>query len=91
MKPPVLALVAILGAVGPFVTAADASAAELSIAPASKSGYYARATGYVFWDDVYPPAVYGPYLRPVEEVRQLKAERQPVSVRWWHGHYFGVW
>jgi hypothetical protein len=89
MKPPVLALAAILGAIGPLLTAADA--AELSIAPPSKSGYYAPAMAYVLWDDVYPPAVYGPYLRPVEEVRQLKAQRQPVSVRWWHGHYYNLW
>ncbi len=90
MKLRAFALAVIVGAVGPALATADASAADLSIAPAHRSGY-AHATGYVFWDDVYPPAIYGPYLRPVEEVRALKAERQPVSVRWWHGHYYGVW
>jgi hypothetical protein len=86
MKLPTLALTAILGAIGPATITADASAADLSMTPAPRSGYV-HTTGYVLWDDVYPPASYGPYLRSVEEVRALKAERQPVSVLWWHGLY----
>jgi hypothetical protein len=86
MKLPALALTAILGAIGPSVTIADASAAELSITPAYRSGHV-HTTGYVLWDDVYPPAIYGPYLRSVEEVQALKAERRPVSVLWWGGNY----
>ena len=86
MKLPVLALTAVLGAIGPSVTIADASAAELSITPASRSGHV-HATGYVLWDDVYPPAIYGPYLRSVEEVQALKAARRPVSVLWWGRNY----
>ncbi|MBR0829894.1 hypothetical protein JQ596_30630 [Bradyrhizobium manausense] len=59
-----------------------ASSAELSIPSSQRS-----ASGYVYWDDVYPPAVYGPYLRSVEEVRALKANRQPVNARW-NGYFY---
>ena len=55
------------------------------IAPASadrvtSSGGHGLAV--VWWDDVYPPAVYGPRLRPIEEVQALKAERRPISSLW---------
>lgn len=60
-------------------------AAELALAPAHRAADV--RTGYVFWDDVYPPAVYGPNLRSVEEVAALKAEARPVSQRWW-GYWY---
>lgn len=75
-----------LSALGLTLTASMAPAAELSIAPAHHRGAYVQ-TGYVFWDDVYPPAIYGPQLRPVEEVAAMKAQARPVSQRWW-GYWY---
>ncbi|WP_249141053.1 hypothetical protein [Bradyrhizobium liaoningense] len=63
-----------------------APAAELALAPA----HYRAATvqgGYVFWDSVYPPAIYGPQLRRVEEVAAVKAQARPVSQLWW-GYWY---
>ncbi len=86
MKLPALVLGVVLSASGLAATVDTASSAELAISPAHRAGYVYR-TGYVFWDDVYPPAIYGPYLKSVEEVQALKAQAQPVSARWWYGWY----
>lgn len=81
-----------LSVLGVALTSTLAPAAELPLAPI----HHARAhvhhtayvrTGLVFWDDVYPPAIYGPQLRPVEEVAAMKAEARPVSQRWW-GYWY---
>jgi hypothetical protein len=71
-----------LSVLGLALITTAASAAELALAPAHHRSAHLR-TGYVFWDDVYPPAIYGPNLRSVEEVAALKAEARPVSQRWW--------
>ncbi|WFU39411.1 hypothetical protein QA640_34385 [Bradyrhizobium sp. CB82] len=76
-----LALTAFLCASAPILAAGVASAADLSISPARRSASV-YGTGSVFWDDVYPPAIYGPHLRSVEEVSALKAARRPVSSLW---------
>ncbi|WP_084801551.1 hypothetical protein [Bradyrhizobium sp. Ec3.3] len=85
MKPRALVLTVLLCASAPMLSASVASAADISTYPAHR-----YRTGYVYWDDVYPPAVYGPRLRPVEEVAALKAERRPVSSLWsgywWYNH-----
>ena len=75
-----------LSALGLVLTATVAPAAELALAPAHHRAAYVQ-TGYVFWDDVYPPAIYGPQLRPVEEVAAMKAQARPVSQRWW-GYWY---
>ncbi|MDE5447249.1 hypothetical protein GWG65_39285 [Bradyrhizobium sp. CSA207] len=75
-----------LSALGLALITTAAPAAELALAPAHHRAAYAK-TGYVFWDDVYPPAVYGPNLRSVEEVAALKAQARPVSQRWW-GYWY---
>lgn len=71
---------------GLTVTTTIASAAELALAPIHHHHHHYRAayvrTGSVFWDDVYPPAIYGPYLRPIEEVVALKAAALPVDAHW---------
>lgn len=70
------------------LTTSAVPAAELALAPVHHRAAHVR-TGYVFWDDVYPPAVFGPTLRPVEEVAAMKAEARPVSQRWWgYGYWF---
>ena len=74
-----------LCAFGLSMTATVASAAELGLAPAHR---VARVqTGYVFWDNVYPPAIYGPQLRPVDEVAAMKATAAPVTARW-NGYWY---
>jgi hypothetical protein len=80
-----LALGAAFCVLGSSFAVSVASAAELAVSPTHRSAHYYQ-TGFVLWDDVYPPAVYGPYLRPVEEVQALKAERRPVSA-----HFRGYW
>ncbi|MHC4044880.1 hypothetical protein [Bradyrhizobium sp. 23AC] len=75
-----------LSALGLALTASVAPAAELALAPAHQRAAYAQ-TGAVLWDDVYPPAVYGPQLRSVEEVAAMKAQARPVSQRWW-GYWY---
>lgn len=75
-----------LSVLGLALITTAAPAAELALAPAHHRAADVR-TGYVFWDDVYPPAVYGPNLRSVEEVAALKAEARPVSQRWW-GYWY---
>lgn len=75
-----------LSALGIALTATAAPAAELAFAPAHHRAAYVR-TGVVLWDDVYPPAIYGPQLRSVEEVAAMKAEARPVSQRWW-GYWY---
>lgn len=75
-----------LSVLGLALITTAASAAELALAPAHHWSAHLR-TGYVFWDDVYPPAIYGPNLRSVEEVAALKAEARPVSQRWW-GYWY---
>lgn len=74
-----------LAALGLTVTASVAPAAELAVAPAHRAA--AVQGGYVFWDPVYPPAIYGPQLRSVEEVAAMKAQARPVSQRWW-GYWY---
>jgi hypothetical protein len=74
-----------LAALGLTVTTSVAPAAELAVAPAHRTA--AAQGGLVLWDDVYPPAVYGPQLRPVEEVAAMKAQARPVSQRWW-GYWY---
>lgn len=67
------------------LVAADlASAAELGVPHARHAHHarYAYQTGYVFWDDVYPPALYGAYPKPVEEVAALKAQASPARSHW---------
>lgn len=73
-----------LAALGLTVTASVTPAAELAVAPARAA---AVQGGNVFWDPVYPPAIYGPQLRPVEEVAAMKAQARPVSQRWW-GYWY---
>ena len=85
---PSIALSALLVA----LTASAAPAAELQLAPMHHRAAHVHhttyvRTGLVFWDDVYPPAIYGPQLRPVEEVAAMKAEARPVSQRWW-GYWY---
>jgi len=63
-----------------------ASAAELAV-PSSHMSRDVVGGGYVLWDDVYPPAPYGPRPRPVEEVQALRADRRPVSSLWW-GYWY---
>lgn len=82
-----------LSALAFVLTTTAVPAAELALAPMhDRSAYvhhhaaYVR-TGLVFWDDVYPPAIYGPQLRSVEEVAVMKAEARPVSQRWW-GYWY---
>jgi hypothetical protein len=82
MKIRVFALTAALFAFGSSLS--TVAAAELSIAPAHRSGHVRVTPGYVFWDDVYPPAIYGPYLRSIEEVRALKAAPPPLPSAWWY-------
>jgi hypothetical protein len=77
-----VALGAALFALGSYSAISIASAADLPLSPAYRSAHHHYQAGYVLWDDVYPPAVYGPYLRSVEEVQALKAARRPVSVAW---------
>ncbi|MET4802869.1 hypothetical protein [Bradyrhizobium sp. LB11.1] len=75
-----------LSVLGVALVATAAPAAELALAPVHHRAAYVR-TGYVFWDEVYPPAIYGPQLRSVEEVAAMKAEARPVSHRWW-GYWY---
>jgi hypothetical protein len=75
-----------LSVLGLALITTAAPAAELALAPAHHREAYVR-TGYVFWDDVYPPAVYGPNLRSVEEVAALKAAARPVSQLFW-GYWY---
>jgi len=75
-----------LSALGLALTASVAPAAELALAPAHHRAAVVQA-GVVPWDDVYPPAIYGPQLRPVEEVAAMKAQARPVSHRWW-GYWY---
>ncbi len=75
-----------LSALGLALTASVASAAELAVAPAHQRAAYAQ-TGVVLWDDVYPPAIYGPQVRSVDEVAAMKAQARPVSHRWW-GYWY---
>ncbi|TYO61900.1 hypothetical protein FXV83_35750 [Bradyrhizobium hipponense] len=82
---PFIAL-SVLGVLSFASTTTPVPAAELALAPAHHRAADVR-TGYVFWDDVYPPAIYGPNLRSVEEVAALKAEARPVSQRWW-GYWY---
>ncbi|MDA9543886.1 MULTISPECIES: hypothetical protein [unclassified Bradyrhizobium] len=74
-----------LAALGLTLAASATSAAELALAPSQRAA--AVQGGLVFWDDVYPPAVYGPQLRPAEEVAAMKAQARPVSQRWW-GYWY---
>ena len=77
-------------ALGLAVTTTIASAAELALAPIHHHHHYRAAyvrTGYVFWDDVYPPAIYGPQLRPIEEVAAMKAAARPVDAHW-RGYWY---
>lgn len=75
-----------LAALGAVLTPTAVPAAELAVAPMHHRAGYAP-TGVVLWDDVYPPAIYGPQLRSVEEVTAMKAEARPVSHRWW-GYWY---
>ncbi|PJG55660.1 hypothetical protein CVM73_08915 [Bradyrhizobium forestalis] len=75
-----------LASLGLTLTASMAPAAELSVAPAHHRAASVQG-GLVLWDDVYPPAIYGPQLRPVEEVAAMKAQARPVSQRWW-GYWY---
>lgn len=75
-----------LSVIGLALITTAAPAAELALAPAHHRAAYVR-TGVVFWDDVYPPAVYGPNLRSVEEVAALKAAARPVSQLFW-GYWY---
>ncbi|MEY9358260.1 hypothetical protein ABH994_000981 [Bradyrhizobium yuanmingense] len=74
-----------LAALGVTLATSMAPAAELTVAPSQRAA--AVQGGLVFWDDVYPPAVYGPQLRPAEEVAAMKAQARPVSQRWW-GYWY---
>ncbi|WP_235884801.1 hypothetical protein [Bradyrhizobium frederickii] len=74
-----------LAALGLAVTVSVAPAAELALATSHRAT--AVQGGFVLWDDVYPPAIYGPQLRPVEEVAAMKAQARPVSQRWW-GYWY---
>ncbi|TCU78222.1 hypothetical protein EDE08_1011 [Bradyrhizobium sp. R2.2-H] len=75
-----------LSALGLGLTVSVAPAAELALAPAHQRAAHVQG-GVVLWDDVYPPAIYGPQLRPVEEVAAMKAQARPVSQRWW-GYWY---
>ncbi len=75
-----------LAALGLTLTVSVAPAAELAVAPGHQRAA-ATQGGLVLWDDVYPPAIYGPQLRPVEEVAAMKAQARPVSQRWW-GYWY---
>jgi hypothetical protein len=75
-----------LSALGLTLAASATSAAELALAR-SHARVATVQGGLVFWDDVYPPAIYGPQLRPVEEVAAMKAQARPVSQRWW-GYWY---
>lgn len=75
-----------LSALGLTLVASATSAAELALAPAHQRVASVQ-DGLVFWDPVYPPAIYGPQLRPVEEVAAMKAQARPVSQRWW-GYWY---
>ncbi|MGL9621323.1 hypothetical protein QRQ56_25220 [Bradyrhizobium sp. U531] len=75
-----------LSALGLALTASVAPAAELALAPAHHRAAYVH-TGVVLWDDVYPPAIYGPQVRSVEEVAAMKSQARPVSQRWW-GYWY---
>ena len=75
-----------LSALGLALTASVAPAAELAVAPGHQRAAAVRG-GYVFWDPVYPPAIYGPQLRSVEEVAAMKAQARPVSQLWW-GYWY---
>jgi hypothetical protein len=88
MKRRAIALTAFVCAFLPTLAAGVASAADISISPAPRSAHV-YGMGSVFWDDVYPPAGYGPYLRSIEEVRALKAERRPLPRPWSYGWY--IW
>lgn len=74
-----------LSALGLTLATSVTSAAELALARSHRAA--AVQGGLVFWDDVYPPAIYGPQLRPVEEVAAMKAQARPVSQRWW-GYWY---
>ncbi|WP_271504696.1 hypothetical protein [Bradyrhizobium sp. CCBAU 11357] len=74
-----------LSALGLTLATSATSAAEFALAPAHRAA--AVQGGLVFWDDVYPPAIYGPQLRSVEEVAAMKAQARPVSERWW-GYWY---
>ncbi|MDF0578916.1 hypothetical protein [Bradyrhizobium yuanmingense] len=74
-----------LSALGLTLATSMAPAAELALAPSQRAA--AVQGGLVFWDDVYPPAIYGPQLRPAEEVAAMKAQARPVSQRWW-GYWY---
>jgi hypothetical protein len=75
-----------LAALGLTATASVAPAAELALARGHRAAAVVQG-GLVLWDDVYPPAIYGPQLRPVEEVAAMKAQARPVSQRWW-GYWY---
>ncbi|MFK4505549.1 hypothetical protein LPJ38_34230 [Bradyrhizobium daqingense] len=75
-----------LSVLGLTLTASVAAAAELALAKAHHRAASVQS-GYVFWDPVYPPAIYGPQLRPVEEVVAAKAQARPVSQLWW-GYWY---
>ncbi|TQF26984.1 hypothetical protein UNPF46_31905 [Bradyrhizobium sp. UNPF46] len=73
-----------LAAFAVALTASVAPAAELALAH-HRAAYV--QTGVVLWDDVYPPAIYGPQPRSVEEVAAMKAQARPVAHRWW-GYWY---
>lgn len=83
-----------LSTLGLTLTTAATQAADLALLPAHHHAFvrahhhaaYVR-TGYVWWDDVYPPAIYGPRLRSVEEVAAMKAAALPVS-QLWSGYWY---
>lgn len=88
MRARALILSVLLCTSGLSVVADIASAAELAVPRAHRAAAVpAYRTGYVFWDDVYPPALYGPYLRSVDEVAALKAQRRPAPSLWAWGWY----
>jgi hypothetical protein len=85
-----LAPFAAICTLGIAMSTTAASAAELAIPPSHHHHSHRAAavrTDYVFWDDVYPPAIYGPYLRPVEEAVALKAAARPVDQHW-RGYWY---
>lgn len=89
-----LALSAALCVVGASFATGAASAADLAVSPVHRHYHHHRVaevdtyrTAYVFWDDVYPPAIYGPTVRPVEEIAELKANRLPVDAHW-RGYWY---
>lgn len=75
-----------LSVLGLTLTVSVAPAAELALAPAHHRAASVQG-GYVYWDPVYPPAIYGPQLRAVEEVAAVKAQARPVSQLWW-GYWY---